>query len=84
MIAERVLLSFSDKINLLIIRPATVCGFSPRMRFDVVVNMLTLQALKKKKITIFGGKQIRPAIHIDDMVSRYEYFFSSIETGIYN
>lgn len=85
MICERLLLSYKDKIELFIIRPATVCGFSPRMRFDVSVNMLTLQALKKKKITIFGGKQIRPAIHIDDMVSLYEYFlFSSIETGIYN
>lgn len=85
MICERLLLSYKDKIELFIVRPATVCGFSPRMRFDVSVNMLTLQALKKKKITIFGGKQIRPAIHIDDMVSLYEHFlFSSIETGIYN
>ena len=85
MICERLLLSYKDKIELFIVRPATVCGFSPRMRFDVSVNMLTLQALKKKKITIFGGKQIRPAIHIDDMVSLYEHFlFSNIETGIYN
>jgi nucleoside-diphosphate-sugar epimerase len=85
MICERLLLSYKDKIELFIVRPATVCGFSPRMRFDVSVNMLTLQALKKKKLTIFGGKQIRPAIHIDDMVSLYEHcLFSNIETGIYN
>lgn len=49
MICERLLLSYKDKIELFIVRPATVCGFSPRMRFDVSVNMLTLQALKKKK-----------------------------------
>lgn len=85
MICERLLLSYKDEIDLFVARPATVCGFSPRMRFDVSVNMLTLQALKNKKITIFGGKQIRPAIHIDDMVSLYEHFlFSDVKTGIYN
>ena len=51
MICERLLLSYKDKIDVYIIRPATVCGLSPRMRFDVSVNMLTLQALKNKKIT---------------------------------
>ena len=60
MITERILLSYKNKINLTIIRPATVCGFSPRMRLDVSVNMLTYQALTKGKITVFGGKQIRP------------------------
>ena len=85
MICERLLLSYKDKIDLFIARPATVCGYSPRMRFDVSVNMLTLQALKNQKITIFGGKQIRPAIHIEDMVALYEHFlFSDIKTGIYN
>jgi nucleoside-diphosphate-sugar epimerase len=49
MICERLLLSYKDKIDVYIIRPATVCGLSPRMRFDVSVNMLTLQALKNKK-----------------------------------
>ena len=52
MVAERILLSYSDKINISIIRPATVCGISSRMRFDVSVNMLTYQALKNKKITV--------------------------------
>ena len=51
MVAERILLSYSNYIENFIIRPATVCGISPRMRFDVSVNMLTLHALKKKKIT---------------------------------
>ena len=49
MIAERVLMSFRDKINIYCIRPATICGYSPRMRFDLSVNMLTLQALKKNR-----------------------------------
>ena len=50
MIAERVLMSYSNKIKVHMIRPATVCGYSPRMRFDVSVNMLTLQALTKKRL----------------------------------
>lgn len=85
MICERLLLSYKDKINIFVARPATVCGLSPRMRFDVSVNLLTLQALTKKKLTILGGSQTRPAIHIDDMVSLYEHFlFSKIDPGIYN
>ena len=74
MVAEIILLSYSDKINISIIRPATVCGISSRMRFDVSVNMLTYQALKNKKITVFGGDQVRPNIHIDDLVDLYIFF----------
>jgi nucleoside-diphosphate-sugar epimerase len=85
MISERVLLSYADKIQIYIIRPATVCGLSPRMRFDVSVNMLTLQALQNKCITIFGGNQIRPNIHIQDMVGVYEHFLNNnLPVGIYN
>ena len=67
MIAERVMLSYRDKIKIICVRPATVCGFSKRMRLDVSVNMLTYQALEKKLITVFGGKQFRPSIHIKDL-----------------
>jgi nucleoside-diphosphate-sugar epimerase len=86
MVAERVLLSYRDKIKVHCIRPATVCGLSPRMRLDVSVNMLTFQALKHKKITVFGGDQTRPNIHIKDMVRVYEHFInnSMIESGCYN
>jgi len=85
MICERLLLSYRDKIDVYIIRPATVCGLSPRMRFDVSVNMLTLQALKNKKIIIMGGSQIRPNIHIKDMIRVYEHILTNdIEQGIYN
>ena len=56
------------------IRPATVCGLSPRMRLDVSVNLLTFQALKYGETTIFGGSQTRPNIHINDMVNVYKHF----------
>jgi len=86
MISESVLLSYRDKITLHIVRPATVCGYSPRMRLDLSVSLLTMHALTKGKITVFGGKQIRPNIHINDMVSVYIHFLDldSENAGIYN
>ncbi len=85
MVAERVFLSYANKIKIYNIRPATVCGYSPRMRLDVSVNMLTFQALKNKKINVFGGKQIRPNIHIKDMVDVYKFFVDNeFESGNYN
>ena len=73
MIAERILLSYKKEIDVVCIRPATVCGYSKRLRLDVSVNLLTHQAYKNKKITVLGGKQIRPNIHIKDLV-RIFYF----------
>lgn len=86
MIAERVLLSYQGEMQVHCIRPATVCGWSPRMRLDVSVNLLTLQALKNKVITVFGGQQTRPNIHIEDMVGVYEHFLgnSHLPSGCYN
>jgi nucleoside-diphosphate-sugar epimerase len=85
MIAERVLLSYSADMIVQIVRPATVCGYSPRMRLDVSVNMLTMQALERGKITVFGGDQVRPNIHIDDITDLYLFFLQHPEiTGIYN
>lgn len=86
MVSERVLLSYKDRIILQCIRPATVCGYSPRMRLDVAVNMLTMQALTKKKITVLGGDQARPNIHMKDMVAVYLHFLKmgAQATGIYN
>jgi len=85
MVAERVLLSYQDEMSVQIIRPATVCGYSPRMRLDVSVNMLTMQALSKGKITVFGGMQTRPNIHIDDITDIYLHLIDHPEvTGIYN
>ena len=85
MVAERVIISYTDKMSVQIIRPATVCGYSPRMRLDVSVNMLTMQALTKKKITVFGGNQIRPNIHIQDIVGVYLFMLENPKIqGIYN
>ena len=81
MMSERVLLSYKDQILLHIIRPATVCGYSPRMRLDLSVNMLTMQALSKGEITVFGGTQIRPNIHIQDMIAVYLHFIENKNTS---
>jgi len=55
----------------LILRPSTVCGYSPRLRLDLTVNILTNLAVNNRKITVFGGQQMRPNIHIDDMAQAY-------------
>lgn len=55
----------------LILRPATVCGYSPRLRLDLTVNILTNHAINNGKITVFGGDQTRPNIHIEDMTDLY-------------
>jgi nucleoside-diphosphate-sugar epimerase len=55
----------------LILRPATVCGYSPRLRLDLSVNILTNNAVNKGQITVFGGEQKRPNLHIDDMTDLY-------------
>jgi nucleoside-diphosphate-sugar epimerase len=85
MVAERVLLSYADRMTVQIVRPATVCGVSPRMRLDVSVNMLTMQALTREKITVFGGTQVRPNIHIDDITDLYIFLLDHPEhSGIFN
>lgn len=85
MVGERVLLSYSEDMVVQIVRPATVCGVSPRMRLDVSVNMLTMQALSKGKITVFGGAQTRPNIHIDDITDVYLHLLDHPKvTGVYN
>jgi nucleoside-diphosphate-sugar epimerase len=86
MVAERVFLSYKDEMQVHCIRPATVCGLSPRMRLDVSVNMLSYQALKNGKITVFGGDQTRPNIHIQDIAGVYRHFLAhpEIASGCYN
>ncbi len=71
---EEVLLQeATDEFVAAIIRPATVCGYSPRLRLDLTVNILTNHAVNKGRITVFGGDQMRPNIHIDDMADLYVY-----------
>ncbi|EKD75601.1 MAG: hypothetical protein ACD_44C00088G0002 [uncultured bacterium] len=84
MVAEAAANSYKDKILLQIVRPATVCGYSPRMRLDVSVNMLTMQALSKGVITVYGGNQIRPNIHIDDITDLYLFLLKNKIPGTFN
>src|SRR5229473_5287615 len=74
---EPILLKYqSPDFTTVIIRPATVCGYSPRMRFDLTVNILTNHAVNNGVITVFGGMQKRPNIHIDDVTELYAALLS--------
>jgi nucleoside-diphosphate-sugar epimerase len=53
------------------LRPATVCGYAPRLRLDLTVNILTNLAINNGRITVFGGEQLRPNIHVEDMTDLY-------------
>jgi len=72
----------------LILRPATVCGYSPRLRLDLTVNILTNHAVNQKKITVYGGEQLRPNIHIEDVTDLYvrslEWSDEAIDGRIFN
>lgn len=86
MVTEKVILSYKDKIDIFIIRPATVCGYSKKMRYDLTVNALSYSALKKKIITVNGGSQIRPNIHVEDLTNLYIFLLNKGKkiNGIYN
>ena len=71
LLCEQVLKESDLPSEWVIARPSTVCGYAPRMRLDLVVNILTIHALVRKAITVFGGSQLRPNIHIDDMAAAY-------------
>ena len=62
-----------------VIRPATLCGYAPRQRLDLTVNILTNWAINRRKINVFGGNQLRPNLHIQDMCDLYEQLL--IEDG---
>ena len=70
------------------VRPSTVCGYAPRLRLDLTVNILTNHAINKRKITVFGGNQMRPNIHMHDMVNVYLHLLAMpskrIDSGVYN
>jgi nucleoside-diphosphate-sugar epimerase len=70
------------------IRPSTVCGYAPRLRLDLTVNILTNHAVNNGKITVFGGDQMRPNLHIKDMVDLYLHLLTlpaeKIDGGVYN
>jgi nucleoside-diphosphate-sugar epimerase len=72
----------------LILRPATVCGYSPRQRLDLTVNIMTAHAHCNRAIKVFGGSQTRPNLHIEDMTDLYlrtlEWDAAAIDGRIYN
>jgi nucleoside-diphosphate-sugar epimerase len=84
MVAERVVLSYGGVMATTVLRPATVCGYSARMRLDLAVNGLTMQALAKGNMTVFGGSQVRPNIHIDDLIDLYLFAVERRLSGVYN
>ncbi len=69
---EQILAAEDPDFTWVTIRPATVCGYSPRCRLDLSVNILTNHAVNKGAITVFGGEQKRPNLHIQDMVDAYK------------
>ena len=79
-LCEPILLCYqSPDFTTVIIRPATVCGYSPRMRLDLTVNILTNLAVNKGQITVFGGTQKRPNIHVEDIASLYVQLLELLE-----
>ena len=86
MVAERALMSYAGDMAVHLVRPATVCGLSPRMRFDVSVNMFVAQSFFNGCMTVYGGNQVRPNIHINDVVDVYRHLIAhpDIPSGPYN
>lgn len=79
---EQILLAGASPMERVVLRPATVCGYAPRMRFDLTVNLLTAHALVNNRIRIYGGQQFRPHLHIADMVSAYTTVLTADRTRI--
>ena len=80
---ERILFNYkTDAFITSVIRPATVCGYSSRQRLDLVVNILTNLAYHKREISVFGGEQLRPNIHIKDMIRSYSFLLEQDEKKI--
>ena len=85
MVAERIVLSYKENFQTIIVRPSTLYGYSPRMRLDLTINILCYRAFKFNKVTIFGGKQWRPYLHIKDMINFYLHCLKQKNMkGIYN
>jgi nucleoside-diphosphate-sugar epimerase len=80
--------SATNDFTVTTIRPSTVCGYSPRMRLDLIVNILTNHAINNGKIKVFGGEQRRPNLHIEDMTDLYLFMLKQpdekIQNKIYN
>jgi nucleoside-diphosphate-sugar epimerase len=82
---EPLLLKHTDeKFVGVIFRPATVCGYAPRQRLDLSVNILTNHAVNKGKITVFGGAQLRPNLHVQDYADLCELLLTAPDAKIAN
>jgi nucleoside-diphosphate-sugar epimerase len=86
---EQILSEYNnDDFITVVVRPATVCGYSPRQRLDLIVNILTMHAVVNGKITVFGGDQVRPNLHVQDIVDFYQLMLETpseiINGQIYN
>ena len=80
---EEILLKYQDKnFTCCVLRPATVCGYAPRQRLDVVVNILTNLAFNTGRIKVMGGNQLRPNIHVRDMVRAYLHVLEALAEKI--
>ena len=85
MIGEKLITSFKKYFNVIILRPGTVCGYAKSLRLDLTVNAMTFSALRNGVINVNGGNQIRPQVHIEDMVNAYLFFLKfKKSSGIYN
>jgi nucleoside-diphosphate-sugar epimerase len=81
---EKILLeSSTDEFTVTVIRPSTVCGYSPRLRLDLTVNILTNHAINNNKIIVYGGEQKRPNIHIEDMTDLYVFLLEQPKEKVY-
>ena len=84
-LCEPILFKYSDKnFETVIFRPATLCGYSPRQRFDLSVNVLTAHAIVNNKILVFGGSQLRPNLHILDYCDLLDLLISAETPKIQN
>ena len=84
MIGEKLVENFKRYFTTVILRPGTVCGYSDNIRLDLTVNAMTLDALKKGLINVNGGKQIRPQLHISDMIDSYLFFLKNKKKVTFN
>ena len=82
---EPILFNYTDKnFEGVIFRPATVCGYAPRQRLDVIVNILTNHAVNNRKISVLGGEQKRPNLHIQDYCDLIDLLIESDKDKIKN
>lgn len=84
-LCEPLLLSATDANFVgVIFRPATVCGYAPRQRLDLSVNILTNHAVNKRQITVFGGDQLRPNLHVQDYADLCKLLLTAPPTAVSN